>query len=283
MAPYLERQFLVERGYHGAMHERSLAAENAAGTILYVHGLGESALCFERLMADERLAHWRHLAVDLVGYGKSTWADEPLSVDQHAEQLDRLTDDRALGDVVVLGHSMGGVIGARLCERLGDVDRSPASGGTLRAFINVEGNVSLPDCGYSSRAVKFSLDEWLAGGFDQVLDAIYHHQGESAEVRRAYGASIQMCDPRAYHRNSEELVETSSAETMAQRLAALGTTVAYVHGSPRGTCDRSLELLEQAGIERIRIDGAGHWPFLDQHDAFVEAMAGFLDRPRPAD
>ncbi len=24
--------------------------------------------------------------------------------------------------------------------------------------------------------------------------------------------------------------------------------------------------------------GAGHWPFLDQHDAFVEAMAGVLDR-----
>ncbi len=110
-----------------------------------------------------------------------------------------------------------------------------------------------------------------------MLDAIYHHEGESAEVRRAYGASIQMCDPRAYHRNSRELVETSSSETMARRLAALDAPVVYVHGSPRGTCDGSLELLEQAGIERIRIEGAGHWPFLDQHDAFVEAMAGFLD------
>ncbi len=267
MAPFLERQFRIARS--GAMHERSLPAPEAAGTILYVHGLGESALCFERLMADQRLARWHHLAVDLEGYGKSSWVAEPRSLDQHAEALAGMVNRRGdLGALVVLGHSMGGVIGARLCEQLG---------AEVRAFVNVEGNVSLPDCGYSSRAVKFSLEDWLDHGFDRVLDAIYHHEGESAEVRRAYGASIQMCDPRAYHRNSRELVETSTTETMARRLAALESRVIYVHGSPRGTCEGSLELLERAGVEKLRIDGAGHWPFLDQHDAFVEELAAFLD------
>lgn len=271
MAPFLERQLRMTRRT-GALHERYLHAPDAAGTILYIHGLGESALCFERLMADPRLARWEHLAIDLEGYGKSAWAAEPRSLDEHAQRLDQRIGRRVpAGRLVVLGHSMGGVIGARLCQRLG---------ARARAFINVEGNVSLADCGYSSRAVEYSLEEWLARGFDQVLDAIYHHEGESAEVRRAYGASIQMCDPRAYHRNSEELVATSSTETMARRLAALDARVVYIHGSPRGTCERSLALLDQAGIDKHRIDGAGHWPFLDRHDAFVEAMAGLLHELR---
>ena len=274
MAPFFDRQFRIDRDCGHAMHERRLDAPGGAGTILYVHGLGESALCFERLMADSRLARWRHLAVDLVGYGKSTWGAEPLSLDQHAERLAqavarRDASEAKLGTLVVVGHSMGGVIGTRLCEHLG---------AGACAFINVEGNVSRPDCGYSGRAVKYSLDEWLASGFDQVLDAIHHHEGESTDVRRAYGASILMCDPRAYHRNSRELVEISTQETGARRLAALDAEVVYVHGAPRGVGPRTLELLEQAGIETVRVEGAGHWPFLDQHDAFVEAMAGFLDR-----
>ena len=285
MTAFLKRQFEMDRGCaghlheqpEGRMHERRLRAPDAAGTILYIHGLGESALSFERLMADHRLAHWQHLAVDLEGYGKSMWAAEPLSLDQHADRIEQLIrQHQAHGDcdsVVVLGHSMGGVIGTLLSEQLG---------ATARAFINVEGNISLTDCGYSGQAVKFSLDQWLAHGFDHVLDAIYHHEGEAPEVRRAYGASIQMCDPRTYHRNSQDLVEFSGTETGAERLAALDTAVVYIHGAPRGTGERSLELLEQSGIERIRIEDAGHWPFLDRHDLFVETMVGVLDSLAPA-
>ena len=273
MASFLERQLRMVRVTEHGLHQRRLHVPEAEGTILYIHGLGESALCFERLMADKRLAHFQHLAVDLEGYGKSNWASEPRSLDEHADRLHELISKRALGAVVVLGHSMGGVIGTRLCEQLG---------AAASALINVEGNVSLPDCGYSSRAVKYSRDDWLRHGFDDVLDTIYHHEGGSAGVRRAYGASIQMCDPRAFHRNSEELVEISKAEIGARRLAALDTAVIYVHGSPRGTGARSLELLEQAGIETQCIEGAGHWPFLDQHDSFVQATAAFLAR-RPAE
>ncbi len=262
----------MARGFEGSFHVRRLRAPSAAGAVLYVHGLGESGLCFERVMADPRLADWAHLAVDLEGYGKSLWAAEPFALDEHAQRLARLIDRLSLESVVVVGHSMGGVIGTLLCERLA---------GTARGFVNVEGNLSLPDCGYSGRAVEFSLEAWLDHGFDRVLDAI-HHEGESAGVRLAYIASILMCDPRAYHRNSRDLVELSRAEGLAARLAALDAPTVYVHGAPRGTGERSLGLLERAGVERIRIDGAGHWPFLDQHDAFVEALAGFLARLPPA-
>ncbi|MEM7352431.1 MAG: alpha/beta hydrolase [Acidobacteriota bacterium] len=270
MPPFLERQLSMVRGNESRLHLRRLQASEAAGTILYIHGLGESALCFERLMADQRLAQWNHLAPDLVGYGKSLWSNsKPYSVADHAAVLLDLIDRLGLDSVVVLGHSMGGVIGTLLCEKLGDA----AAG-----FVNVEGNISLPDCGYSSQAVQYSLDDWLDHGFDQVLDAIYQHEGESVDVRRAYGASILMCDPRAYHRNSEDLVELSRTESLAGRAAAVQAPTVHLYGAPRGTGERSLELLAEAGVETVRIGDAGHWPFLDQPDAFVAALARFLSK-----
>ena len=264
-----DRRFRMARSFERGMHVRSLSAPASSGTIFYVHGLGESALCFERLMADPRLAHWDHLAPDLIGYGKSGWDPEPLALDEHVEQLELFLGRFHRNPVVILGHSMGGVIGLRFCERFGD---------RVRAFINVEGNLTLPDCGYSSRVVEYSPDEWLERGQAEVLDGIYRGGKERVEVRRAYAASIHMCDPRAYHRNSRELVEISRRGTVAGRMAALEVPAVYVHGAPRGTSEGSVDRLERAGVRTIRIDDAGHWPFLDQPDAFVEAIRGFLDR-----
>ncbi len=263
-----DRLFQIQRTFEQGLHERRLSCREGGGTIFYIHGLGESALCFERLMADPRLARWNHVAVDLLGYGKSSWAPEPLTLDEHVEHLGRYLDAFHEDPPVILGHSMAGVLGLYFCERFGD---------RVRAFINVEGNITLPDCGYSSRVVKYSRREWLERGLGEVLDDIYNEAGERLEVRRAYAASIHMCDPRAFHANSGELVEISRGARLAARMAALEVPAIYVHGAPRGTCDGSLELLARAGVRTIRIDEAGHWPFLDQPDAFQDAILGFLD------
>jgi pimeloyl-ACP methyl ester carboxylesterase len=53
------------------------------------------------------------------------------------------------------------------------------------------------------------------------------------------------------------------------------------HGSPRGTGARSLELLREAGVPAIAIDDAGHLPFLDRPDRFVEALQAFVERVVP--
>ena len=263
-----DRLFLIERAFEQGLHVRSLSYRRPRGTIFYIHGLGESALSFERLMTDPRLARWDHVAVDLVGYGKSGWAPEPLTLDEHVERLGRYLDAYHTDPPVILGHSMGGVLGILFCERFGD---------RVRAFVNVEGNITLPDCGYSSRAVKYSRGEWLGRGLGEVLDGIYSTGEERIEVRRAYAASIHMCDPRAYHLNSGELVEASRGETLAERMAALEMPALYVHGAPRGTCEGSLKQLARAGVRTVYIHDAGHWPFLDQPDAFGEALHGFLE------
>ena len=269
LTAYLQKhRFQISHSQEKNLFLRRLSNDRSEGTLLYIHGLGESGLCFERVMADTRLDSWNHLTPDLAGYGKSPWPSNPLSLQRHADHLSELLEHLSLERVVIVGHSMGGVIGTLLCEKFPQ---------KVSAFINVEGNISLPDCSYSSRAAHYPLETWLAEGYDQFLEALYRDERE-ASVLRPYCSSIQMCDPRTFHLNSTELVAMSEEETLANRLAKTGIPHVYLFGAPRGTGDHSRGLLSQAGVEMIGIPDAGHWPFLDQHDAFLQEMHGAVNQ-----
>ncbi|MEM9595681.1 MAG: alpha/beta hydrolase [Acidobacteriota bacterium] len=272
--PWTEARFRIERTQDGPMALRRLRPASAPrGTLLYIHGLGESGLCFEALMADPRLAAYDHVVPDLLGYGRSAWPASPRGLAGHAADLEALLlglDVR--GPLTVLGHSMGGVVGLLLASRLP---------GRFDGLVNVEGNLSPPDCAFSSLAAAYSSADWLAFGRARFLDQLHASAGEDLgredpQVIRGYAASIEMADPRTFHRGSADLVRESATETLARRLADLGLRQIYLHGRPRGTGDRSLALLDASGIPRRGFEVAGHWPFLDQPDAFAETLGGFL-------
>ncbi|RMH18940.1 MAG: alpha/beta fold hydrolase [Acidobacteria bacterium] len=252
----------------GGLYLRRRRPARAAGTVLWIHGLGESALCFERLLAEPRLGRWQHLAPDLPGYGKSPWRrGEPLGFAAQADALARLLRRLETPPAVVVGHSMGGVVGTVLAERAPDV---------VRALVDVEGNVSFDDCTTSREVAELSLEQLVAGGLETVRDRVYR-RGLEERPLRGYFASLSLCDPRALHRDSRRLVELSRDEVLAPRLGALALPVLYLLGDPGGAGRRSRRLLDRAGVPWRAIRPAGHWPFLDQHEAFVEELLAFLE------
>jgi pimeloyl-ACP methyl ester carboxylesterase len=90
--------------------------------LVLVPGLGATADVFagvERVLADVWPGGW--LVVDLPGHGRSPW-DPPYTFSRHAEAVRALLpEDRAL---IVLGHSMGGVVALELAGR---ADPTPAA------------------------------------------------------------------------------------------------------------------------------------------------------------
>lgn len=267
-----------------ALRER--LPENPApgqAAILWVHGLGESAYCFEDLMAAPELEGWHQLAPDLPGYGKSLWPTDPYVLEGHARTLGRLLDEIDVGRVVVAGHSMGGVIAthfARLLKR------------RTAGVLNIEGNISLADCTFSGRIAGQPLEPWLETGYAQFLAGIHESatapgpdgapaSRESAAILRGYAASVTLCDPRQLRQNAIDLVEISRRESLAADLAALEIPVLYAYGAPRGTGEHSRSLLRAAGIPLLEIAPAGHWCYLDQPAQFLSGMLDFLDRIAP--
>lgn len=267
---------VVRVGGEAVLYLRQRFGHRPRGTLLYIHGLGESGLCFEGLLRDPRFSDWDHLVPDLPGYGKSPWSTSPLGLDEHALLLQWLLDELPLAarqgaplPLLLIGHSMGGVIATYLAESL------PV--GRLQGVVNVEGNISPPDCAFSAQVAGQDLEDWPSVGYPAMLVDLYAG-GETDLALRKYFVSAHLADPRALHRNSRELVAISEAKTLASRLAALDLPVTYLYGSPRGSGEQSQELLRRAGVEPIAVPEAGHWPFLDQPKIFADRLSDFLDR-----
>ena len=250
---------------------REKAALPGAPTLVWIHGLGESGLGFEGPMGSRELARFGHLAPDLLGYGRSPWTGAPTSLAGHATLLRAWLERNTAGELILVGHSMGGVVGTDLCERPG------ALASRLLAFVNVEGNVSPTDCTNSAIAAADDLEAFLDHGFARLADAIYA-LGVTDRANRSYYPSLRLADPRTFHLDSLELVEVSARREMARRLGALAIPSVYVHGHPGGTQSGSLELLRAAGVECLSIAPAGHWPQIDQPEAFAGALASWLER-----
>jgi pimeloyl-ACP methyl ester carboxylesterase len=84
--------------------------------LMMIHGLGATADVWRGTIAiAERRWPGRWIAPDLRGHGRSSWA-RPYSFGAHAADVVRLISDA--GPVVVLGHSMGGVVGLTLATGL---------------------------------------------------------------------------------------------------------------------------------------------------------------------
>jgi len=258
----------MKQTVESGMFVRELGPVDAPLTLLYVHGLGESGLCFERLVTHPDLAPFRQLVPDLPGYGRSAWIDEPLPLAGQADLLARWLETRGEGPVTLVGHSMGGVLGTLFCRDYP---------GRVRTFVNVEGNLSPEDCVFSGQAVRMDRERFVDGGFSKMRELIYS-QGTDLLSHRGYYASLRLCDSRLFHLNSRELVTISAREEMARELADLPLPVWYVAGRPEGVCSRSHELLAEAGIEPVVLEPSGHWPFIDQPDRFAAELAAIANR-----
>lgn len=253
-----------ERVEHGMfVRERAVAG---APRLLWIHGLGESGLCFEAIAAHPALAGTAALILDLPGYGRSERPATPLTLAATADRVADWLKSRRAAPVIAVGHSMGGVLGVLLAERHPDI---------VDGLVDVDGNVSLGDCTYSARAAAFDAAGFAARGFAEMC-AYVDDRATTDRAHQGYARSIRLADPATFHLHARELVATSEAETMGRRLSRLLVPVTYVAGSPGGACARSIELLDAARIRRVDVAPAGHWPFVDRPDELAAAVAAAL-------
>jgi pimeloyl-ACP methyl ester carboxylesterase len=257
----------ISQGFEKGMFYREANAEATGPAILFVHGLGESGLCFEHLLHAPDLAKHRLLMPDLPGYGRSPWCEEAaLGLVEQADHLMEWVRTKTGDPVIVLGHSMGGVVALLMAERHPE---------QVRFVVDVDGNKSPGDCVFSSQACEYDLDTFSAAGFDRMRAAI-HDKGYEDLAQRGYYVSLRLADPRAYHHNSGELVEMSTPRDMARRLAELPMGKVYIAGVPGGASQLTHQLLREAGVRTVCIEPSGHWPFIDQPAAFLDTLQEIL-------
>jgi 3-oxoadipate enol-lactonase len=217
--------------------------------VVWVHGLGESSVSFEPVVA--AMPGFSHVLVDLPGYGRSPWPEQASGLDVIADHLAAWLDP----DAFVIGHSMGGVLATLIAERR-----------AVAGIVNIDGNISRGDCNFSGKAAAIADPV-------RALDAIRELVAGDGSPR-SYQAALGFAMPAMFHRHAKDLVEISATETLAGRVAKLRSL--FVAGVPRGICDASRALLDRAGARWVGIEPAGHWVYLDQTARFAAEVTAFL-------
>jgi pimeloyl-ACP methyl ester carboxylesterase len=103
----------------GPVHHLDFGGPNGAPVVLAVHGLGGSALNWG-LLAPQLTSTCRVLAVDLFGHGRSGVPTGRGGLVADLAMLRRFVDEVVGGPVVLLGHSMGGVLALRYAAEHAD-------------------------------------------------------------------------------------------------------------------------------------------------------------------
>lgn len=250
-------------------------------TLLFIHGLGESSLCFREAFQCLQGLECNLLAPDNIGYGRSSTArDCDYSFRRQVERLQKLLNRLSVESVVLVGHSLGGMlstlwIGARNEDR-------------LLGLVNVEGNLFPSDATHSRVATEKFLElngdfeqwrHWYLTEFIQKL-VLEEHFNEPA-MRRCF-ASMWFCRPPAFLANAQEIIAQTlpnpdGADTeQARNYAAARIPTCYYWGA-RSAPPSTVEWLNQRGLCNLGFQSSGHWPMIDQPEEFYQALLGFAN------
>ena len=241
-------------------HGMSVRRTGQGPRVVWIHGLGESSVSFEPVVA--QLPGYQHVLVDLPGYGRSPWPDGAIGLPDLADHVARWIDDEP--PATIIGHSMGGVLCTLVAERT-----------AVRAVIDVDGNLTRGDCTYSAIAAAYSHDDFVAKGFAEMRAKIYA-DGQTKPELRSYHAALSFASPHVFHRHAVELVNMSTEGKLGPRLAALHVPKLFIAGVPDGVCPESRALLDHLDVRWVGIEPAGHWVYLDQVERFAAEVERFV-------
>ena len=238
-------------------------------TVLLLHGLNGSSKSwgpqFNTLGRRHRVIAW-----DAPGYGKSAIID--ASIDAYADAAAGLMDALAAEPGTVVGHSMGGVVAARLAHRRPDLVRRlvlscthwglalPAASPLEPRYVRrIEARRSLPTAEYGRTRAKNMLAPGAAPQVAATVAAI----AEEVTVEGLEGA-IRM----EHSADNRPMLATLSIPILlidADRDPVL----------PPERADALAAFLPTA--RRVTLAGSGHAPYLEDVAGFNRAVEEFLE------
>jgi len=232
-------------------------------TLVMVHGLGSRNaqwLPTARLLA----RHWRVVLVDLPGHGDTDMPD-PFSLDRAENALDRAILDEGGGPVVLVGHSLGGLVAA--AEAIDHPER-------VRRLVLIE-TALRPQVDAAGRA---ALLEALDGEYDQVLRSAYTEFGRDSAQGVALYQEVRGLDPRhikPWIRLALSADLSKDAANLRMPVLAVLAERSWGRGEAWPATAEALGYSRIPHLTKERIEGCGHFVMLDRPEALARLIERF--------
>lgn len=230
-----------------------------------------------------RLAGRAAILIDYLGCGLS---DRPPqfshTMRDHAGTVAAVLDEEDVTRAVVVGHSMGGIVGLWLA-----VDRPDLVSHLLLGESNL-----LPGGGdFTRRIASVTVDAYVDDIVPTELgDLRVAAMSGDRSAARSLAITGLGSDPRAVHAASCDIIRLDPA--LMDWFLHLGIPRSFVYGqltldalAGAWTADvPDPQLLQRHGVETFVVAGASHFMYMDNLDGYVEAVfAATTPAPTPVD
>jgi pimeloyl-ACP methyl ester carboxylesterase len=257
--------------------------------VVLIHGMAGSSTTWRDSMP-ALAEHFRVIAPDLLGHGRSAKPSGDYSLGAHASLVRDLLAHLGVERATIVGQSLGGGVAMQFayqypefCERLVLVN----SGGLGRDVNWILRLLSLPGAEFVLPVVVpgfvrdhgNSLSRWL------------HRHGirppRIAEMWAAYSSLAESENRQAFLRTLRSVVDPGGQSVSAtDRLylaAAMPTLIVWGDADPIIPCSHGAEAHEaMPGSRLVLFDGVGHFPHVEVPDQFVDAVVDFMEHTEPA-
>lgn len=235
--------------------------------IALVHGLGSRAehwLPAARLLA----RHHRVVLVDLPGHGQSAMP-QPFSLERAVQALDLALGREGPQPLVLVGHSLGGLVAAaEACDHPGRV----------RALVLVE-TALRPQVDGQERAAAL---EALRKDYQGLVRDAYRAFGRDSAQGEALYREVAAMDPAVI----KPWIRLAFSADLSARIARLQCPLLVVlaprswpEGEPWSVTAAALGYAEAPQVRPVRLEGCGHFVMLDRPAALARLIARFADEP----
>jgi pimeloyl-ACP methyl ester carboxylesterase len=274
---------------HG--HPVSYRLSGEGPPVLLIHGIASAADTWREVIPFLAERH-TVLASDLLGHGESAKPRGDYSLGAYASGLRDLMIAVGIDRATVVGHSLGGGIAMQFayqfperCERL----VLSSSGGLGRAVHPLLRAASLPG---SELVLPLIAGPWVrdaGGAVGRFLGRLGLQAGpDVAEFARGYSSLADLETRRAFIHTVRSVIEPTGQRVSARDRLYLASEVPslIIWGErdpiiPAHHGERAAD--EMPGSRFELIEGAGHFPHLDDPRQFAEAIADFIADTEPAD
>jgi pimeloyl-ACP methyl ester carboxylesterase len=246
--------------------------------IFFIHGIGESGRCFFDAFGLPK--KYDVIVPDLLGFGKSEKVKKnpDYSFSSQMKILREIIIRFDLTDIVLVGHSYGGILGALFSR--------DDNQGRIKKFVNVEGGIARDTLIESINAVSVLAEYkhdmrkfggWLQkGGFKKKLLEDYERPSTIK-----YFDSVIECAPQAFAQTAVEICGRFESEDGEGNNEV---SVAYKELEiPKVFCVGTRSVMASASRFLIRnnlgykeFNVASHWIMLDKREEFYSFLDGFV-------
>ncbi|GAA4404795.1 alpha/beta fold hydrolase [Tsukamurella soli] len=273
---------------HG--YRRAFRIGGSGPALLLLHGIADNSLVWEPLLR-QLTQRYTVIAPDLLGHGLSDHPRADYSIAAFANGMRDLVTYLGYERVTLVGHSLGGGVAGQFAYQFPQmVERQVlvCAGGVSRDVSPALRLLSLPlaDSLMGALAVPGALPVLGLSlrGLHRLPLPVFH---DNAELADALERMPDHGSPEAFGRTLRSVVDwRGQVVTMLDRCyltSAIPTLIVW------GTNDSIIPVSHaamlhgaMAGSRLELFDGAGHFPFREQPDRFLDVLFDFVDSTLPA-